>query len=38
MYPLNVVSDETHNVILMDGTVIPAEGLFSINGKIFEEM
>ena len=32
------VDDETHNVILMDGTVIPAEGLFSINGKIFEEM
>ena len=32
------VDDETHDVILMDGTVIPAEGLFSINGKIFEEM
>lgn len=30
------VDDETNNLILMDGTVIPAERIYSISGEIFD--
>lgn len=32
------VDDETHNILLEDGTVIPAEGLYNIDGAIFDDL
>ncbi|MBQ7794915.1 MAG: hypothetical protein IJ366_10420 [Clostridia bacterium] len=32
------VDELTHNISLCDGTVIPADGLYSINGTIFENI
>ncbi|MCI7351105.1 MAG: hypothetical protein MSH60_10195 [Ruminococcus sp.] len=32
------VDDETHDIILSDGTVIPAAGLYALAGEIFDRI
>ena len=32
------VDDETHDIILSDGTVIPAAGLYSLEGEVFDHV